>query len=53
MFSLTPRAFSLYSNADGVSELEDLFVSRTMKIIADLPGTQALVDDVLVVAPIS
>ena len=51
MCFLLPQGRFCYTRTPmGLASSGDLFVSRTMKIISDLPGIQALVDDVLVVA---
>ena len=34
----------------GLASSGDLFVSRTMKIISDLPGVQCMVDNIVVAA---
>ena len=49
-FLLPQGRFRYTRTPMGLASSGDLFVSRTMKIISDLPGIQALVDDVLVVA---
>ena len=48
---LLPQGRFCYTHTSmGLASSGDLFVARTMKIISDLPGVQALVDDILVAA---